>query len=164
MKNLSVFSKNMLLFLLFLLFMSSFLYASETTGLIEAIPAEYGDLDVVENKVSTDTAPLKDFEIPNNYKFILVTLGAGGIAGWAVGFTLKKIAKVLALVLGVVFISLQVLAFKNLIVIDWVKIEGLYANNTELEGTLAKAMSVVTYNLPFVGSFMVGFWMGFKKG
>lgn len=154
----------LVLMALFLAFVPLF---AEGLGLIEAGPADTSDTLAMANKVGTNTAVLTDlkgFRLPDNYNFILVTLGAGGIAGWAVGFTLKKVAKVLALILGVVFISLQFLAFKQLITIDWLKIEGLYANNAELESSLSGFMSVITYNLPFASSFLLGFWLGFRKG
>lgn len=125
---------------------------------VEAVP------EVVSSASETAKLAVEAFKIPDNYKFILTTLGAGGIAGWAVGFTLKKVAKIFALILGIVFVSLQVLAYKKLISIDWSKIESLVAGNQELENSVSGVMSVITYNLPFAGSFIIGFWLGFKKG
>lgn len=162
-----------ILLVVFCLFLLPFVALG--AGVIEAVPVQDSELlaaankaaNKTANKTATETAALADlkgFRLPDNYNFILVTLGAGGIAGWAVGFTLKKVAKVLALILGVVFISLQFLAFKQLITIDWLKIEGLYANNAELESSLSGFMSVITYNLPFASSFLLGFWLGFRKG
>lgn len=125
---------------------------------VEAVP------EVASSATETAKLAVEAFKIPDNYKFILTTLGAGGIAGWAVGFTLKKVAKIFALILGIVFVSLQVLAYKKLISIDWSKIESLVAGNQELENSVSGVMSVITYNLPFAGSFIIGFWLGFKKG
>ncbi|MDD3148364.1 MAG: FUN14 domain-containing protein [Candidatus Riflebacteria bacterium] len=101
--------------------------------------------------------------IPADIKFMLATLGGGGIAGWAVGYTLKKFAKLLALVVGVAFISLQVLAFNSFITIDWERIKSAVPGET-IEKSASGVMSVITYNLPFAGSFLVGFWLGFRKG
>jgi uncharacterized membrane protein (Fun14 family) len=125
---------------------------------VEAVP------DSVAPASETVKMAAEAFKIPDNYKFILTTLGAGGVAGWAVGFTLKKVAKIFALILGVVFVSLQVLAYKNLISIDWGKIESMVTENKQLESSVSGVMSVITYNLPFAGSFLVGFWLGFRKG
>lgn len=125
---------------------------------VEAVP------EVASSASETVKLAVEAFKIPDNYRFILTTLGAGGIAGWAVGFTLKKVAKIFALILGIVFVSLQVLAYKKLISIDWSKIESLVAGNQELENSVSGVMSVITYNLPFAGSFIIGFWLGFKKG
>ncbi|MEW6709959.1 MAG: FUN14 domain-containing protein [Candidatus Riflebacteria bacterium] len=101
--------------------------------------------------------------IPPEVKFAMVTLGSGGIAGWAVGFTLKKVAKLAALVVGVAFISIQYRAYKQYITIDWDKIRQSVPNES-IERSYAEMMSVLTYNLPFAGAFIVGFWLGFRKG
>ena len=53
----------------------------------------------------------------------LATLGGGGIAGWCVGYTLKKVAKVVAIFLGITFITLQYLAYKHVITVDWTKVQ-----------------------------------------
>lgn len=101
--------------------------------------------------------------LPPEVKFALFTLGGGGIAGWAVGFTLKKFAKMAALVVGVAFISLQLLAFNNFITIDWEAIKSAVPDET-IEQSAVSIMQIITYNLPFAGSFLVGFWLGFRKG
>jgi len=151
-------------FLSFLLSVLGVFVLSEVVGAervletVEAVP------EVASSASETVKLAVEAFKIPDNYRFILTTLGAGGIAGWAVGFTLKKVAKIFALILGIVFVSLQVLAYKKLISIDWVKIESLVAENQELENSVSGVMSVITYNLPFAGSFIIGFWLGFKKG
>jgi len=101
--------------------------------------------------------------LPADVKFLLTTLGGGGIAGWAVGFTLKKFAKLLALVIGVAFMSLQLLAFNHFITIDWERIKKAVPDES-IEQSATSLMSVITYNLPFAGSFAAGFWLGFRKG
>jgi len=101
--------------------------------------------------------------LPPDVKFALFTLGGGGIAGWAVGFTLKKFAKMAALVVGVAFISLQLLAFNKFITIDWEAIKNCVPDES-IEQSATSVLQIVTYNLPFAGSFVVGFWLGFRKG
>ena len=93
----------------------------------------------------------------------LATLGGGGIAGWCVGYTLKKVAKVVAIFLGITFITLQYLAYKHVITVDWNKVQSA-VDKQHLEQSAEGFMSVITYNLPFAGSFVVGFLLGFKKG
>jgi uncharacterized membrane protein (Fun14 family) len=102
-------------------------------------------------------------EMPPELKFTLVTLGSGGIAGWAVGFTLKKFAKLAALIVGIAFMSIQYLAYHRYITIDWDKIQASVPNES-IERSWAGIMSVLTYNLPFAGAFLIGFWLGFRKG
>ena len=101
--------------------------------------------------------------MPPEVKFAMVTLGSGGIAGWAVGFTLKKMAKLAALAVGVSFMAIQYLAYNRFITIDWDRIRQSVPNES-IERSYAELMSVLTYNLPFAGAFLVGFWLGFRKG
>jgi uncharacterized membrane protein (Fun14 family) len=95
------------------------------------------------------------------------SLGFGGVAGVAVGYTAKKVTKLVALVLGLAFIVLQGLVYKGLISVDWGAVQstadGVW---TDPHGvTLAdRAWQVLTANLPFGGGFVAGFALGFKLG
>lgn len=117
---------------------------------------------------ASSTAPASgtaflDQLLGQNGTFLVSTLGAGGIAGWAVGFTLKKVAKIVAIILGISVISLQYLAYKNWITIDWDRVKNSL-DKQALENGAQGLLSVITYNLPFAGTFLVGFWLGFRKG
>lgn len=118
--------------------------------------------NATDTAVATGTALLDQF-LGSDGKFLIATLGGGGIAGWAVGYTLKKVAKIVAIFLGVTFITLQFLAYKHVITVDWSKVQNAM-DKKYLEQSANSFMSVITYNLPFAGSFLVGFWIGFKKG
>ena len=101
--------------------------------------------------------------LPPEFNYYLGTLGFGGIAGWSVGFTLKKVAKIVAIILGIAIIAIQALAFNSFIAIDWDKIQLAMP-----PGTFAtwwdKLWAVLSYNLPFAGAFLGGFLLGFRKG
>ena len=117
---------------------------------------------------ATDTAvasgsAILDQLLGGQATYWLATLGGGGIAGWCVGYTLKKVAKVVAIFLGITFITLQYLAYKHIITVDWTKVQSA-VDKQHLEKSAEGFMSVLTYNLPFAGSFVVGFFLGFKKG
>ena len=117
---------------------------------------------------ATDTAVASGSAILNQLlggqgTYWLATLGGGGIAGWCVGYTLKKVAKVVAIFLGITFITLQYLAYKHVINVDWNKVQSA-VDKQHLEQSAEGFMSILTYNLPFAGSFVVGFLVGFKKG
>ncbi len=94
-------------------------------------------------------------------------LGFGGVAGAIVGYTAKKLTKLVALGLGLVFIVIQVLIYYRFIAVDWQAIEhSAHDVWTDAQGvTLAeRAWQVVSANLPFGGAFAVGFGIGFKVG
>jgi uncharacterized membrane protein (Fun14 family) len=118
---------------------------------------------VAELATSTASSSLFLENLPPDFKFMLITLGSGGITGWAVGFTLKKFAKLAALIVGISFISLQFLAYHHFISIDWEKIQQSVPNES-IERSWAQLGGMLTLNLPFAGSFMVGLLIGFRKG
>lgn len=130
--------------------------ASDSVSMKDAV-------DSVLNSSSSAKAPGLPFQIPSDIKYILMTFGVGGIAGWAVGFTMKKVAKIMALIVGVAFISIQALAYHRYIIVDWDKIKTSVPNE-QLEESASTIMSMITYNIPFAGAFVVGLWAGFRKG
>jgi len=94
-------------------------------------------------------------------------LGFGGVAGAAVGYTAKKVTKLLALLLGLTFILVQLLVYAGFISVNWQAVES--SAHTVWSGpdgvTLAdKAWTILRQQLPFGAAFAVGFALGFKLG
>jgi uncharacterized membrane protein (Fun14 family) len=97
----------------------------------------------------------------------LAALGFGGAAGLVVGYAAKKVTKVVAVVLGLLFILLQVLAYNDLITVNWSGVQHTAQQMwTDPHGvTLADRLwGILTANLPFGGGFVTGFALGFKLG
>lgn len=95
------------------------------------------------------------------------TLGFGGVAGAIVGYTAKKITKLAALLLGAVFILLQVLVYKGYLTVNWTAVQSTAEEVwRDPQGvTLAdRAWRVLAANVPFGGGFAAGFALGFKLG
>lgn len=118
---------------------------------------------VAELAISSVSSSGYSGKIPPEFRFMFITLGSGGLTGWAVGYTLKKFAKLAALVVGVSFISLQFLAYHHFISIDWEKIQQSVPNES-IERSWSQFAGMLTLNLPFAGAFMVGLFIGFRKG
>lgn len=94
-------------------------------------------------------------------------LGFGGVAGAVVGYTAKKVTKLVALVLGLVFIAIQLLVYMQFVSVDWHAVqEGAEHVWSDARGvTLAdRAWEVLSANLPFGAAFAAGFALGFKFG
>lgn len=117
------------------------------------------------NAVASGTTAGSSFfsQLPPEVNFAITTLGFGGIAGWCVGFTLKKFAKMAALIVGIVFIAIQYLAYNQFVTVDWEKIRQTVPDSS-LQQLWMALMSVFTYNFPFAGAFAAGFLLGFRKG
>lgn len=139
---------------------SQILNAQTSTDTIEIMAKTVSN--ATDTAVASGSAIL-DQLLGDQATYWLATLGGGGIAGWCVGYTLKKVAKVVAIFLGITFITLQYLAYKHVITVDWSKVQSA-VDKKHLEQSAEGVMSILTYNLPFAGSFIVGFFLGFKKG
>ncbi len=91
-------------------------------------------------------------------------LGAGGIGGFIVGFAIKKISKLVAIVVGLFVLALIYLSTQGILSINY---SALFDGIAKALGLAQSAFSwVVTVIslLPFAGTFVAGFLLGFKIG
>jgi uncharacterized membrane protein (Fun14 family) len=94
-------------------------------------------------------------------------VGLGGLAGFSVGYALKKVGKAFALLLGVLFMAMQWLASQGFLTVHWAEVEARVNPLLESE-SIAEAwrglMVVFTHNLPFGGAFLSGLLLGVRRG
>ena len=90
---------------------------------------------------------------------ILLQLCIGGIGGFFIGYAIRKVVKV-ALILGIVVFFLIFLVYINVIGIDY---GGLVSNFVKATNPALGLLTPHLVHLPFVGSLIVGFIVGFKK-
>lgn len=97
--------------------------------------------------------------------FALKTVTFGLITGFAMGFALKKLSKLLVFVLGLLLIGIQVLAYNGVIDIDWLSLE-TSANSVldQKEEIWETIKNILMINLPFATTALAGFVIGLKKG
>ncbi len=94
-------------------------------------------------------------------------LSFGAIAGFAAGYALKKVGKIVAIALGLLFVVLQVLAYYGFVSINWVEVQSRV--NPLLEGESLNSfwqglLNVLTYNVTFAAAFVPGFIVGLRRG
>jgi len=91
-------------------------------------------------------------------------LGVGGIGGFVVGYAFKKISKLIIVLIGLFIIALLYLGTSGIININyealWKALEGSFSFAGQAASWLIGLISI----LPFMGSFIVGFLLGFKLG
>ena len=95
---------------------------------------------------------------------LVYELGLGAIGGFVVGFALKKIAKIFLIVLGVFIIALLYLGASDIISINFGALWGAVGGWLGGAGEAASWLVGLIGLLPFIGSFAVGFFLGFKLG
>lgn len=97
----------------------------------------------------------------------LADLGFGGAIGVAAGYAAKKATRLTLLMLGALFIIVQLLAYVDLIQIRWDVVESFFRDiwfDAEGSDLGERAWMMLTSNLPFGGAFVAGFLVGFRMG
>ena len=80
------------------------------------------------------------------------------------GYALKKVAKIVAAIIGLFALGLIYLESQGLISVDWLGVQAW--GNTALSGLgqMEGVLGVLISNLPFAGGAIVGFGIGIKMG
>jgi uncharacterized membrane protein (Fun14 family) len=95
---------------------------------------------------------------------LVYQLGIGGIGGFIVGFALKKISKLIMVLIGLFVVALIYLSTRGIININydalWNAISNLFG---QTGGVFSWFVHIISL-MPFFGSFIVGFLLGFKLG
>jgi uncharacterized membrane protein (Fun14 family) len=91
-------------------------------------------------------------------------LGIGGIGGFVVGYAFKKISKLIIVLIGLFIIALLYLGTSGIVNINytalWDAVTGWLGS---AGGAFSWLIGIISL-LPFMGSFIVGFLLGFKLG
>lgn len=94
-------------------------------------------------------------------------LSFGVVAGFATGYALKTIGRMAAIVLGLIFVLLQVLAYLGFVQVDWLRIQQAadpLLERSALEGFWAGLVSLLTRNVPFAAAFVPAMLLGLRFG
>jgi uncharacterized membrane protein (Fun14 family) len=132
--------------------------------------------------------------IENSIMPFVSTIGFGGIAGFLVGFALKRIMKILAVIAGVFFAALMYLESQHIVNVNWDKlqmisnsilstitttttnatsttgggvgpIQSILGNNaTAINHILPITTTMANLGIPLTGSTAIGLTLGFLKG
>ncbi|RME54878.1 MAG: hypothetical protein D6795_03695 [Deltaproteobacteria bacterium] len=107
---------------------------------------------------------LEDEERRNAITRVIALLGFGGVTGFILGFTIKKMVKVVIVVLGIFLLSLQGLVYLDWATIHWEKIKTTVWPFFEDHTLSEKLMTFLTAQFPYAGGMSAGLYLGFKKG
>jgi uncharacterized membrane protein (Fun14 family) len=91
-------------------------------------------------------------------------LGAGGIGGFIVGYAIKKLSKLIAIIIGLFVVALIYLGTQGIISINYTALWNALSGSLGKVGSAFSWLVGVVSLLPFAGSFIVGFLLGFKIG
>ena len=101
---------------------------------------------------------------PNLVSTLTSELGIGGIGGFCVGYSMKKLAKIVSIIVALSFLGLQILAQKGVIMINYFALEAWATNMLGETGALQGFFVTLIAQMPFGIGFTGGLLLGLKNG
>jgi uncharacterized membrane protein (Fun14 family) len=109
------------------------------------------------------------------------TMGGGFFAGILIGYALKKIIKIVAVIVGLFLAGLAYLQFQQIANINWNKLQTIsegaittlsnaitqilgISSSTDGHAIGTASLAMTSYGIPLTGSMSAGFTIGFMKG
>lgn len=97
----------------------------------------------------------------------LQQISFGALAGFASGYALKKVGKVVAIIIGLLFVALQLLAYYGIVEINWGVVQGHVDPLLEpesLNSMWQNLVQLLTFNITFAAAFVPGLLFGLRRG
>ncbi|MEX2536559.1 MAG: FUN14 domain-containing protein [Trueperaceae bacterium] len=97
----------------------------------------------------------------------LQQLTFGAAAGFLVGYALKKVGKIVALIIGLLFVAIQILAYLGFVTVNWAEVQARLDPLLEwssLNEFWRGLIDLLTYNVTFAVAFVPALVLGLKRG
>lgn len=94
---------------------------------------------------------------------LAMEFGGGMLIGGIIGYGTKKLAKVLAVIIGVQLALFRFLESKGIVVVDYDRLtNGLISTPEQVQepGWVLPILSTLSIGVGFIG----GFWVGYRRG
>jgi uncharacterized membrane protein (Fun14 family) len=101
---------------------------------------------------------------------ISAIVGGGFFGGLLLGYAIKKVVKLIAVIVGLFIAGLAYLQYQQIAAFDWNRIEVLasaalgYLTTQITNSQEAIAFSMSNFGIPLSGGMSAGFAVGFMKG
>jgi uncharacterized membrane protein (Fun14 family) len=97
------------------------------------------------------------------------TIGGGFLGGLLLGYALKKVVRLIAIIVGLIMTGLAYLQYQQIASINWDKIEGSITGLTSASINILNENSITpltmsNFGIPLTSSMTSGFTVGFLKG
>jgi uncharacterized membrane protein (Fun14 family) len=118
----------------------------------------------------------------DNISSYATTIVGGFFAGVLIGYALKKVIKLAAVIVGLFLAGLTYLQYHQIANINWNKLQAVsedaittlsnltmhipYIGGTSIDSshTAASSLAMTSFGIPLTGSMSAGFTIGFMKG
>jgi uncharacterized membrane protein (Fun14 family) len=96
---------------------------------------------------------------------ISASIGGGFFGGLLIGYALRKVIKMIAIVFGLFLAGLAFLQYHQIATIHWHKVEGAAATTSTInDNNNITALAMLNLGIPLTSSVSIGFTIGFMKG
>jgi uncharacterized membrane protein (Fun14 family) len=106
-----------------------------------------------------------------NLSSIASAVGGGFFAGILIGYALKKVIKMIAVVVGLFLAGLVYLQYQQIATIHWHKVEGaitklatVTSSTINDNSNVAAVAMMSNFRIPLSSSMSIGFTIGIMKG
>ena len=107
----------------------------------------------------------------NTEGFISVSAGIGGgfFGGLLLGYALKKVVKLIAVIVGLFLTGLAYLQYQQIASVNWDRIEGTVSTIANVTTSTfndysIESLAMTNLGIPLTGGMSAGFAIGFMKG
>ena len=92
--------------------------------------------------------------------------GSGALIGGIIGFAAKKVAKIIAVIIGLELALFKFLESRGILTVDWERLSAgfLKAGQSAAEGTPPSWIETILSPLSISAGFTGGFFVGWRKG
>jgi uncharacterized membrane protein (Fun14 family) len=93
-------------------------------------------------------------------------LGAGALIGGIIGFAMKKVAKLIAVLIGIELAIFKFLESRGIITVDWERLTAgfVQASQDAASGAPPSWVQTILSTLSVSAGFTGGFLLGFRRG
>ncbi|MFC7203757.1 FUN14 domain-containing protein [Haloferax namakaokahaiae] len=95
-----------------------------------------------------------------------IEFGSGAVIGGVIGFAAKKVAKLIAVIIGLQLAVFKFLESRGILTVDWERLSGglVKASQQAASETPPDWISTILSTVSVSAGFTGGFLVGFKKG
>ena len=108
--------------------------------------------------------PAVTADLAQSIQNMLPDLSVGALLGFATGVAVKFVGRIALIVVGLLFIAVQLLAWTGIITVDWLKLQSLTEPILQRgkEDGVPWVLKMLTANIPFAGAFLAGLALGLR--
>lgn len=100
-----------------------------------------------------------------DFQSLGMELGTGAVIGGIVGFATKKIAKVIAVIIGVELALFKFLESRGILTVDWDRLGATFLDAGRVAGeTPPSWLQTILSTLSVSAGFTGGFFVGWRRG